>query len=196
MTTLCSFDNVEEIKFEESKSFGVCLTIGIWHARFGDWIWKTELTRSYDPQGDTDWKARFFYVDGKSQSFSLPRETFYKLKELLESDKVPKISTHQRDYTRVENFYFYHRFLKGKSRGVKVYHLEDPYDVDKNFSKNMYPPYDCVSAPTLDFNEEYDMWCLDFQTADFGGYDVQDLQLYFETEEDVLKFLKGEEQLK
>lgn len=54
-----------------------------------------------------------------------------------------------------------------------------------------YEEHTCADPPSYSYNEETDKWYLSFSGADIGGYDVGEFDFYFDSEEDLLNFLKG-----
>lgn len=49
-----------------------------------------------------------------------------------------------------------------------------------------------AAPPSYYYDKKYKKWALAFCAADSGGYDVQDFIFYFDSEEDILKYLKKE----
>lgn len=47
-----------------------------------------------------------------------------------------------------------------------------------------------AAPPSYRYDKRYKKWALDFSGADFGGYDVQDFTFYFDSEKDIITFLK------
>lgn len=47
----------------------------------------------------------------------------------------------------------------------------------------------CACPPTISFNNEVGKWELSFTSADGGGYDVQVLEYYFDSEQDAIDFV-------
>lgn len=76
---------------------------------------------------------------------------------------------------------------------------EDNYYVPKKYlyysdtGKKRIPDccdHACAFPPHYHFDDESGKWCLRFASADFGGYDVTVLCFYFDSESDLLDFLK------
>jgi len=47
-----------------------------------------------------------------------------------------------------------------------------------------------ADPPSYNYDKETGKWCLEFTSADIGGYDVQSFTFYFDSEEELLKFLR------
>jgi len=64
-------------------------------------------------------------------------------------------------------------------------YYEDGEKRDLAFEAHVNAP-----LPSYGYDEETKKWCLVFFGADFGGYDVQEFTVFFDSEEDLLKSLK------
>jgi len=53
--------------------------------------------------------------------------------------------------------------------------------------------HSCATPPSYCYDVKHKKWALNFSGADFGGYDVQDFTFYFDSEKDIITFLRKQE---
>lgn len=72
----------------------------------------------------------------------------------------------------------------------------------RNYSDTLKPTepnyYDDVNAkmPKVEWCDKYKKYKFTFQGADFGGYDYDEFEWYFDTKEEIAKLIFGEEGIK
>ena len=60
-------------------------------------------------------------------------------------------------------------------------------------NEESHKEHSCATPPSYRYDAKHKKWALNFSGADFGGYDVQDFTFYFDSEKDIITFLRGQE---